>query len=390
MAVFVLLVLFGAREAIGPVSGGGLSAAPADARDLWRLQTESWHALGQGTAVPAPPYVLPLAMLATVLGGSVSAAVSAILLLAVPVALWGAWRFLRVVGRLSDAAGAPRWLLAVASSTYALVPVVSGAWGDGRLGIVVVTAVLPWLGHAALGFADPEPDRRWRAAWRSGLLLALVAAFTPVAWFFAAVLGAALVGVGFVIAPAPDARPLGVGATGRDARVRAGAALAVVAARPSSTAPRAACCSTPAGCPTPTSASTSSSAGRLPGRPRGALRGSALALFVMAVLALIPSRTRIPVLVVWIVALVAAVTRPPWAPSASTSRSARPGRGSASSSWCSAAPSWSPPSSRSTAWPPAPAGPAPPLRRLVPVALTARRGRRPAARAGVVRARGAG
>ncbi len=31
VAVFVLLVLFGAREAIGPVSGGGLSAAPADA-----------------------------------------------------------------------------------------------------------------------------------------------------------------------------------------------------------------------------------------------------------------------------------------------------------------------------------------------------------------------
>ena len=201
MAVFVLLVLFGAREAIGPVSGGGWSAAPADARDLSELHSESWHALGQGTDVPAPPYVLSIAMLATVIGGSVSAAVSAILLLAVPVALWGAWRFLRVVGNLSDAAGAPRWLLAVAATTYALVPVVSGAWGDGRLGIVVVTAVLPWLGHAALGFADPEPDRRWRAAWRSGLLLALVASFTPVAWFFAAVLGVALVGVGFVIAP---------------------------------------------------------------------------------------------------------------------------------------------------------------------------------------------
>ena len=37
VALFVLLVLFGAREAIGPVSGGGLSAAPADARDLWQL-----------------------------------------------------------------------------------------------------------------------------------------------------------------------------------------------------------------------------------------------------------------------------------------------------------------------------------------------------------------
>ena len=46
----------------------------------------------------------------------------------------------------------------------------------------------PWLAHAALGFADPEPDRRWRAAWRTGLLLAVAAAFEPVLWAFALVL----------------------------------------------------------------------------------------------------------------------------------------------------------------------------------------------------------
>ena len=306
VAVFVLLVLFGAREAIGPVSGGGLSAAPADARDLWGLHNESWHALGQGTAVPAPPYVLPIAMLATVIGGSVSAAVSAILLLAVPVALWGAWRFLRVVGNLSDAAGAPRWLLAVAATTYALVPVVSGAWGDGRLGIVVVTAVLPWLGHAALGFADPEPDRRWRAAWRSGLLLALVAAFTPVAWFFAAVLGAALVGVGFGIAPALM----------RDRSVW-GPPAAMLACVPVLLSPwwlpavvqgAAPSLLLDSGrLPDPNLGFEELLSGRLPG-DLAAPTWLGVALFVMAVLALIPSRTRIPVLVVWIVALVAAVT----------------------------------------------------------------------------------
>jgi hypothetical protein len=306
VALFVLLVLFGAREAIGPVSGGGLSAAPADVRELWRLQNESWHALGQGTAVPAPPYVLSLALLATVLGGSVSAAVSAILLLAVPVALWGSWRFLRVVGRLSDAAGAPRWLLAVGACTYALVPVVSGAWGDGRLGIVVVTAVLPWLGHAALGFADPEPDRRWRAAWRSGLLLTLVAAFTPVAWFFAAALGAALVGVGFGIAPAlmrdrsvwgpPTAMlscvPVLLSPWWLPALVNGAApSLLLDSGR----------------LPDPNLGFEELLGGRLPG-DLGAPWWLGLALLVMAVLALVPSRTRIPVLVVWIVALVAALT----------------------------------------------------------------------------------
>ena len=306
LALFVLLVLFGAREAIGPVSGGGLSAAPANARDLWQLQIESWHALGQGTAIPAPAYVLPLALLSTVLGGSVTAAVSAILLLAVPVALWGAWRFLRVVGRLSDAAGAPRWLLAVASCTYALVPVVSGAWGDGRLGIVVVTAVLPWLGHAALGFADPEPDRRWRAAWRSGLLLALVAAFTPVAWFFGVALGVAMIAVGFVIAPAamrdrsvwgPPATmllsvPLLLAPWWLPAIVHgAGRTLLLDSGR----------------LPDPAIGFRDLLTGRLPG-DLGAPSWLGLGLLVMAVLALIPSRTRIPVLVVWIVALVAAGT----------------------------------------------------------------------------------
>ena len=306
LAVFVLLVLFGAREAIGSVSGGGLSAAPADARDLWRLQTESWHALGQGTAIPAPAYVLPLAILASVLGGSVTAAISAILLFAVPIALWGAWRFLRVVGRLSDTAGAPRWLLAVAACTYALVPVVSGAWGDGRLGIVVVTAVLPWLGHAALGFADPDADRRWRAAWRAGLLLALVAAFTPVAWFFAAALGVAMIGVGFGIAPAlmrdrsvwgPPAAALGSVPVLLSPwwlpAVWHGAARSLLLDS--------------GRLPDPVLGFRDLLGGRLPG-DLGAPWWLGLALAVMAVLALIPHRTRIPVLVVWIVALVAALT----------------------------------------------------------------------------------
>ncbi len=306
VAVFVLLVLFGAREAVGPVSGGGLSAAPDHARDLWRLQIESWHALGQGTAIPAPPYVLPLAMVATVLGGSVTAAVSGILLLAVPVALWGAWRFLRVVGHLSDAAGAPRWLLAVAAATYALVPVLSGAWGDGRLGIVVVTAVLPWLGHAALGFADPEGDRRWRAAWRSGLLLALVAAFTPVAWFFATALGVAIIGVGFGIAPALM----------RDRSVW-GPPAAALASVPVLLAPwwiptvghgAARSLLLDSGrLPDPALDFHDLLGGRLPG-DLGAPWVLGVALVVMAVLALVPSRSRIPVLVVWIVALVAALT----------------------------------------------------------------------------------
>lgn len=199
LTLFVLVALVGARAALDSPAGGGLSPALVGVSDWWRLQVETWHPLGTGTAVPAPPYVLPLALLATLLGGSPGAAVSAVLLLAVPFALWGAWRFLRVVGRLATPTGASRWVLLWGATTWALVPVATGAWGDGRLGVVVVAALLPWLAHAALGFADPEADRRWRAAWRTGLLLALASAFAPVLWVFAAGLGLVVLAAAFAI-----------------------------------------------------------------------------------------------------------------------------------------------------------------------------------------------
>ena len=303
-ALFVVLALVGARTAFGPISGGGLSPLPASAGDWWRLHLESWHALGPGTGVPAPAYVLPLALLASLLGGSPSAALGALFVVAVPFGLFGAWRFLRVVGRLVAPAGAPRWLVFWGAATYALVPAVSGAWGDGRFGIVVVAAVLPWLAHAALGFADPDPDRRWRAAWRCALLLGLGTAFAPVAWLFAALLGLVVVAAAFAIAPGVM----------RDRSVW-GPPAAAVATVPALLAPW--------WLPAILHGSTQGlllDAGRLPTPPLDNLDlltgrlgdlgapwwlGGVLAL--LALLSLLPRFTRIPVLVCWMVALVAAV-----------------------------------------------------------------------------------
>ncbi|CAN5237245.1 hypothetical protein BH09ACT12_BH09ACT12_33950 [soil metagenome] len=181
LTLVVLLALYGTRTALGTVVGGALAPVPAGAGAWWSLVGESWHPLGFGTDVPAPPYVLVLALLATLIG--TTATVSLLMIGAVPFGLWGAWRFLRVAGRLVSPQGAPRWLLVAGATTYALVPITSGAWGSGRLGLVVSAALVPWLAHAALGFAEPEPERRWRAGWRTGLLLTLCAAFSPVAWW---------------------------------------------------------------------------------------------------------------------------------------------------------------------------------------------------------------
>ena len=303
LAVFVVASVIGAREAFGSVVGGGLSPAPGSASDWWGLHLESWHALGQGTAVPAPPYVLPLAVLATLLGGPTHA-LTAILVLAVPAALGGAFRFLRVVGRLVSFTGAPRWLLLWGAATYALVPVVSGAWGDGRLGPVVTTALLPWLAHAALGFADPAPERRWRAAWRAGLLLALVAAFAPVAWLFAVVLGLVVLVVAFSIVP---------GAV-RDRTVW-GPPAAAVAVPVGLLAPwwlpalvhsaSAGLLLEPGRLPEPGFAGLDLLAGRF--ADLGAPGWLGVLPAALAIVALVPRATRIPVLVCWVVALVTVV-----------------------------------------------------------------------------------
>src|SRR5690606_30645768 len=143
----------------------------------WRLHAESRHPLGTGSEVPAPAHVALFAVVGTLLGGSAEAVVSLLMLGAVPLALFGAWRFLRLVGRLVDPRGLTTWVLVWGSVTYALVPATSGAWGEGRFGTVALAALLPWLAHAAVGFVDPDPERRVRAAWRTGVLLALCTAF---------------------------------------------------------------------------------------------------------------------------------------------------------------------------------------------------------------------
>ena len=173
--------------------GAGPGRGP---RDWWGLYVEHWHALALGTDAPAPAYLLPLAALASLLGGSPAAAVSAVLVLAVPLALWGAWRLVRVVGRFLTPAGMPRWLVAGAAATYGLVPAVSGAWGGGRLGLVAAATLLPWLAHAALGFGDPERDVGGGPPGAPGCCWRLTTAFAPVMFPFFVLLTLLVLGLG--------------------------------------------------------------------------------------------------------------------------------------------------------------------------------------------------
>ena len=163
----------------GSLAGGALLPAPDSAFDWWRTYLASGHDLGTGSAAPAAPYLLPLALLGTLALGKASLAVDLLFLLAVPLALLGAHRTMR---RIVRSRGAALW----AALAYSLLPVLTGAVQEGRLGSVVAAVVLPWLVHSALFLAPwHSADRRWRAAWRTSLWLALLTAFVPLAWLLA-------------------------------------------------------------------------------------------------------------------------------------------------------------------------------------------------------------
>ncbi len=309
LAAVVVGLLVAGRTGLGSVSGGALSPAPEAVGAWWSLHLGSWLPLGQGTAVPAPAYVLPLALLGTLL--TPAGAVSSLLVLAGPLALWGSWRVLRVVGRLADPRGASRWLLLAGSTTYALVPLTSGAWGEGRLGPVVAAVLLPWTAHACLGFADPDPDRRWRAAWRAGLLLALASAFAPVTWFAAVLLGVVVLALGAALAPR--------GLRRRSAWGPPAVALGVVPVLllpwwlPLLVHGGAAGLLLEAGSPVTGTGPAPDGVGALLGRVGGAGVLGAPAwlgavLLVLGLAALLPRRSRVGVLVCWLVAAVVAAT----------------------------------------------------------------------------------
>ncbi|MGN6577293.1 MAG: glycosyltransferase, partial [Nocardioides sp.] len=183
-AVLVVAAFAAARGLVGSgvLSGGALLPAPGSALEWWRTYLASSHDLGTGSSAPAASYLLPLALVGTLLLGKAWVVVDLVFLFAVPVAAYGGFRFLR---RVTGSRPAAMW----GGAAYGLLPVLMGTVQQGRLGTVVAALVLPWLAHAALFLAPTETqDRRVRAAWRTALWLALLAAFAPLGLVLAAAL----------------------------------------------------------------------------------------------------------------------------------------------------------------------------------------------------------
>ncbi len=187
----VVLALVAARDLLtgGPLHGGALLPAPVHLSHWWSTYLEGNHLFGTGSSAPAPAYLLPLAVGGTLLLGHAGWLVSVLFLLSVPLTALSALRFFH---RLVPGRVAPLW----GAVAYGLLPVVTGAVGQGRLGTVVGALLLPWVATSAVGIWAVDDDRRWRSVWRTALGAALLTAFVPVAWLLGLLiaLGAILVG----------------------------------------------------------------------------------------------------------------------------------------------------------------------------------------------------
>ena len=176
----------------GPLGGGALVPAWGGASGLWHEYLQGFHPAGIGSGSTAPPYIAIVAALATVLGGKPWLAVDVILLGCVPLA--GAFAFL-AIRKVTRSALVRVW----AAAAYALLPIAMGAVAAGRLGTAVVFALIPLIALLAGRMFTQPPRRASRAAWATGLVIAIAAAFVPLTWVvavLAAVVAAVTVGIG--------------------------------------------------------------------------------------------------------------------------------------------------------------------------------------------------
>jgi GT2 family glycosyltransferase len=217
MMVLVAVSLIAERSLIvtgGRLGGGALVPAWGGASELWSQYLSGWHPTGLGSDSGSPPYVGVLAVLSTVLLGKPGLVVSLLLLGCVPLAGLTAYLAARTLvpdtystlseRRTRNGRRIPAWAMrSWLASTYALLPVATGAVAGGRLGTVVVVVSLPLIGLLVarmLGLPRSSPAtagetralrvrRARRAAWGVGLLLTVAMAFAPLTWLFALVMG---------------------------------------------------------------------------------------------------------------------------------------------------------------------------------------------------------
>jgi GT2 family glycosyltransferase len=164
----------------GVLQGGALLPVPQGASDLWATYFAAWHDVGPGSTTPSAPYLIVVASLASVLFGNPDWAMNVLVLLAAPIAGWSAYFASRgmVTSKLVRA-----WM----GFTYALLPAMTGAIEQGRIGTLMTAIVLPFAIRSGVRLARRSGTMR-RAAG-TALMMSVILAATPAVWVVSVVIG---------------------------------------------------------------------------------------------------------------------------------------------------------------------------------------------------------
>ncbi len=157
----------------GVLQGGALLPVPPGASDVWNAYTRAWHDVGPGSSAPAAPYLIVVATVATALFGNADWAMNVVVLLAVPLAGWSAYFAAR---GMVTSKPIRMWM----GAAYALLPAMSGAVEQGRVGTLITAVALPFAIRSGVRLS--RRTGTIRRAGGTALLMSVILAATPAVW----------------------------------------------------------------------------------------------------------------------------------------------------------------------------------------------------------------
>ncbi len=169
---FLVMVVIGSRSLItGGVPAIGTFAHWPGVGDVFDAFGSAWRYTGLGSASPAPAALAVIGAFGTVLLGATGLAQTLTVVVALPLGAFGAYR----LGRFTIGFRGPAL---AAGLVYGINPVARNAIAQGRLGPLVLFALLPFLLLRVIRLGERDDTRRGRVL-RLAVLAALLGAFYP-------------------------------------------------------------------------------------------------------------------------------------------------------------------------------------------------------------------
>jgi GT2 family glycosyltransferase len=169
---FLVMVVLGSRTLVthGVPAIGTFAHWPA-VGDVFDAFGSAWRYTGLGSASPAPAALAVIGALGTMLLGATGLAQTLVVVLALPLGAFGAYR----LGRRAIGFRGPALAAGLA---YGINPVARNAIAQGRLGPLVLFALLPFLLLRVVRLGERSDTRRGRVL-RLAVACALLGAFYP-------------------------------------------------------------------------------------------------------------------------------------------------------------------------------------------------------------------